>query len=332
MSTYPLIRPWGAHDAPQLVKRGHFFGQANGNYWTSIQSSEFSLPKRYLMGEEVRYLLDERASIGFNDLRQWLLNESVVGQVYPGGIHPKQHPDFYEKIRALWELCGSYGFAVEATAFTSCIPMMPDVDDQIQHWKNTQIAARGLGHVRLELVNEYNWGHGENNVHDDLLTMRPTWNLASSGSSTADAPPRQPVWDYVLYHSNGLDQWQRKVGHNAMEWGDVYKVAAHSNENTRMPDQDGSEAHAYDAAAGAALLCAGACFHSQGGKYSTHFSSTERRLAQKWVEGAQSVPLEYQDGIYIHRSDLEQHDPPTIVRAYERRLPDGRGHIVLIRY
>lgn len=314
--------------APSLVKRGKFFAQENGERWTGVMSTDFSLPKRFLMGEDVRRVLDDRASLGFNELRQWLLNESVVGQIYPGGISPKQHGDFYARLRALWELCGSYGFAVEATAFTSCVPIMTNRDDQIHHWLGTQDAAQGLKNVRLELVNEYDWGHGENAPHRDLWSMRPAGIMSSSGSSTADAPPSTPVWDYVLYHSNDLDQWQRKVGHNAMEWGDTYNCPAASNENTRMPDHDNSEAHAYDAAAGAALLCASSCFHSQGGKYSTIFSPDERRLATKWVEGAKSVPLEFQDGRYIHRNDLED---SSVIRAYERRLNDGRGHIVLIR-
>lgn len=307
---------------------GQFF-TLNGQPWTSIQSSDLSLPKRYLAGEEIRPVLDQRAAIGFNDLRQWLLNQSVVsGAGYPEGIHPNQYSNFYERLRKLWELCGSYGLAVEATAFTSCIPLMPEPEDQDRHWLRTQDAARGLGNVRLELVNEYNWGHGENAPDRSLWSKRPAGIIASSGSSTADAPPSQPVWDYVIYHSNSLNEWQRKVGHNAMEWADVYHVPACSNENTRYPDNDSSETHAYDAAMGAALLCAGACFHSHGGKFSRLFDAVEYRCAKAWVAGARSVPLEFQQGRYIHRTELEG---PTCIRAYERRLPDGRGYVIRIR-
>jgi hypothetical protein len=326
--TYQPIRPYGATSIGALGIAGQFFTM-NGQPWTSIQTSELSLPKRYLAGEDVRLVLAERAALGFNDTRQWLLNQSVVaGAGYPEGIHPNQYPDFYERLRDLWELCGSYGLAVEATAFTSCLPLMPNRNDQQRHWDRTQEAARGLGYVRLELVNEYDWGHGENAPDRSLWSMRPSGILASSGSSTADAPPPTPVWDYVLYHSNSLNEWQRKVGHNAMEWGDVYHCPGHSNENTRYPDNDSSETHAYDAAMGSALLCAGSCFHSQGGKFSRPFDATERRCAAAWVAGAKSVPLEFQRGRYIHRTDLEG---PHCIRAYERRLPDGRGHAISIR-
>jgi hypothetical protein len=163
--------------------------------------------------------------------------------------------------------------------------------------------------------------------------MRPAGILASSGSATADAPPPIPIWDYGIYHSNGLNQWQRKCPHNPMEdIADKFRVPATAGENTRYPDDEQSVQHAYDAAAGSRLLIASACFHSQGGKFSRPFDAIERAAAQVWCEGARSVPLEFQEGQYIHRTDLEIHDPPQILRAYERRLSDGRGHVVLIRY
>jgi hypothetical protein len=147
---------------------------------------------------------------------------------------------------------------------------------------------------------------------------------------------------------------------------DVHGIPAGAGENTRFPDQDSSEEHAEDAAAGAALLCALACFHSEQGKQSRLFSDTVTnshgqscgpvfRHAVAWVRGAESVPLEFQRGRYIHRTDLEStkacpshtgdgcetcggsgrvidYDAnPCYIRAYERRLPDGRGHALRIR-
>lgn len=313
--------------APMLSVDGQFF-RSHGDRWHGIQNSEFSLPKMFMLGLDVRPLLDERCGLGFNDFRCWLLNESVVGQVYPGGIHPDQHLNFYERVQRLAELIGTYGACVEYTVFTSCDPLMTNVVDQIQHWEMTQSAVRGLGNVRLELVNEYNWGEGQNAPDRALWDMRPAGIIASSGSSTADAPPPEPVWDYVLHHTNGLNEWQRRVGHNTMEWADHYRVPGCANENMRYPDDDSSTVHAYDAAAGAALLCAGACFHSQAGKFSRPFDAVERAAAEAWVAGARSVPLEFQAGQYHRRDDLLE---PGVIRVYERRLSDGRGHIVRIR-
>jgi len=204
----------------------------NGQPFTVIESSEFSLPKRYLCGEDIVPILVERAALGFNTLRCWWLNKSVVGAVYPDGIHPAQHEHFYKDMRAFTQLCASYGFICEHTAFTSTRDLMPKVDDQKWHWQQMQIALAGLPNVLLELVNEYDWGTGENAPDRSLWSMRPSGILSSSGSATADAAPPEPVWDYVLYHTNGLSEFQRKVGHNAMEYADHFKVPAVSNENT----------------------------------------------------------------------------------------------------
>lgn len=328
------VRPYfgsASGPAPVLTVDGRFF-RVNGERWTGIQSSEFSLLKRFLEDEDIAPILKARADLGFNALRVWTLNESVVGKVYAGGIHPNQYPDFYDGVHAFAQECGAAGFCVELTAFTSCVPLMPYVGDQVDHWTRLQDAVRGQPNVLLELVNEWDWGHGENAPDRSLWSMRPSGILACSGSSTADAPPVEPVWDYVCYHSNGLNEWQRKVGHNTMEWADHFRMPGSANENMRYPDDDDSTIHAYDAAAGATLLTASACFHSQGGKYSRPFDDIETAAAASWVMGARSVPLEFQAGHYIHRSELEDHEQKTVLRAYERRLSDGRGHLVLIRY
>lgn len=321
---YLLLADPGSVPAPTqpatLAISGQFF-TLNGQPWTAIESSEFSLYKRHLNGEDIAPVLLQRQAIGFNLLRVWLLNTSVI----PGGLRPSMYPAFYDRLPAFAALCWSYGLLVEFTAFTQTQTLLPLVADQQAHWRHVCDALHGTPCL-LELVNEAD--QHDNRTDPSLLTMRPVGLLASSGSNGADSPPPTPVWDYVLYHSNGLNEWQRKVGHNAMEWADTYHMPAMSNENTRYPDQDASVTHAEDAAAGAALLCAGACFHSQSGKLSVPFDATEFGAAVAWVRGATSVPLEFQRGQYHHRTELEGQD---CIRAYDRRLPDGRAHVVKIR-
>jgi hypothetical protein len=312
---------------------GEFFC-VDGQAWTAIETSDFSLYKRYLDGEDIAPILTERQSLGFTLLRVWLLNTSVI----PGGLQPKDYPQFYDRLRPFVALCGAYGLRVEFTAFTQAPSLMPSKADQVAHWTRTQDALRGLP-VLLELVNEYDHGSPPDNAPDRaLFSMRPVGMLASSGSADADNAPPTPVWDYVLYHSNGLSEFQRKVGHNAMEYADQYHVPAMANENTRYPNQDASEAHAFDAAAGGALLTAGSCFHSEQGKLSTLFSQpvnvaggavqSVAPFAAAWVAGATAIPLEFRTGAYSRRDDL---NGPTVIRAYEKRLPDGRSYVLRIR-
>jgi hypothetical protein len=306
----------------QLGISGQFF-TLNGQPWTAIESSEFSLYKRYLDGEDLRPVLAERQAIGFTLLRVWMLNTSVI----PGGLRPAQYPQFYASLAPFAALCASYGCCVEFTAFTQTKTLMPTLGEQRAHWENVQVALRGVPNVLLELVNEAD--QHDNATDPALLTMRPSGSLASSGSNGAGSLAPTPVWDYGLYHSNGLSEWQRKCAHNAFEKvAELHHIPAMANENTRYPDQDSSVVHAEDAAAGAALLSAGACFHSAAGKLSVPFSAVEFQAATAWVRGAESVPLEFQHGQYHRRDDLLE---PGLIRVYERRLPDGRGWIVRIR-
>ena len=307
---------------------GRFFTM-NGQPWTAIETSDFSLFKRYLDRESVTPILLQRQEIGFNCLRVWLLNQSVIGGRNGGfdgsRIHPADYPDFYEALGSFVSLCGQYGMVVELTVFTQTQTLMPNRWDQQQHLDRTADAVRGHSNALLELVNEGD--QHDNAVASDL--RRPVGVLIARGSNGADQMPPRPPWDYELYHTNDLDEFQRKVGHNAMEWADQSGTPCMSNENTRYPDRDSNAVHAYDAAMGGALLCAGSCYHSTSGKFSTRFADgPELECARAWVAGARSVPLEFQRGAYRHRDDLEG---PECIRAYTRTLSDGRAHLIRIR-
>jgi hypothetical protein len=293
--------------------RDKFFWKKNGERLNIIQNSEFSLYKYYLDGQNIQHILEERKALGFNCLRVWLLNTSVI----PGGLIPNKYPEFYKKLAPFAALCSAYGFYVEFTVFTQTKSLMPGVNEQ-------QAALQGVPNVLLELVNEYD--QHDNDCSNQL--SKPKGIISSHGSGGSDALGKQPFWDYTQYHTNTLSEWQRKVGHNAMEIADEYRIPCISNENKRYPDNDSSSIHAYDAAAGATLLTAGACYHSQGGKFSRLFNDVEKYCAMEWVRGAKSIDLAYREGLYRHESDMEN---DQILRAYSREIPGSKAY-VLIRY
>lgn len=308
---------------------GRYFSRVNGDRMTLMGSSEFSLFKRYLDNDWPTFnpVISERKAVGFNILRIWLLNWSVVAfrnGVEQDMIHPNQYSDYYERLTKFVDFLGGEGFCVELTVFTSTQGLMPNPNDQQNHLNRTVAAVAGRRNVILELVNE-------NDQHDNAVwegLSRPSGVIISHGSNGADATGVRPTWDYEEYHTNGLNEWWRKTGHNAMEKADESNAPCWSNENERYSDNTRSRENAYDAMAGAALLCAGGCFHSQGGKFSKQFDSDELECAKEWVRGGLSVPLEYQPGQYLRRDDLLR---PGLIRVYERRLSDGRGWIVEIR-
>jgi hypothetical protein len=324
---------WHAiHDKPQpvvlprLVPAGSVFKLDTGGPFTAVQCSDFNLFGRYLIeGEDaVRQVLAERQAIGFNMLRVWSEyqgNATFTADI--GRLVPGEHADYSAKLTAFLALASAYSFYVELTVFTGTgIP---------GHWARVGAVAQGATNVLLELANEVN-------AHpsiDPRAYQKITGVICSHGSNGSQAVPVRPAWDYETAHFNDAFQWPRKVGHNSME----YSVGADqlpasgkpviANENTR-PDKDGNINHFYDAAAGAALLCAGSCFHSQSGKRSSLFDSRDREFAKAWVAGAKSVPLSAQGQPYKHRMDLERPDAGTTgERIYQRG--DDPAAIVKIR-
>jgi hypothetical protein len=311
---------------PRLVPTGGVFRLETGARWTAIECSDFNLFGRYLIegADAIRPVLKERADIGFNLLRVWSEyqgNAQFTADI--GRLVPSEHPTYYDELAPFFARCASYGLYVELTVFTGTgIP---------GHWENigNTVIRKGVTNVLLELANEVN-------AHPsiDPTAYQPIPGvLCSHGSNGAQSIPVRPPWHYETAHWNDTNEWWRKVGHNAWEFteGADQLPASHvptlSNETTR-PDHDGTLHHFYDAAAGAALLCAGSCFHSQSGKKSALFSDFDRPFAEAWVAGARSVNLEFQEGRYVHAMELEG---PTDLRVYQKILPDGRRETVRIR-
>jgi hypothetical protein len=105
----------------RLVIRGKFFYLETGEPFTVIECSDFSLLKRFIMGDDITPVLQQRADLGFNMLRVWTLNTSVI----PGGLEPKRVPNFYASLSAFLDLCSQYGLRVELMAFTQTQTLMP---------------------------------------------------------------------------------------------------------------------------------------------------------------------------------------------------------------
>lgn len=316
---------------PRLVASGRFFALGDGTPWVGIQASDFNLLNRSEAGEDIEPVLRQRSQLGYNLLRVWTAFDLIPQGI--GRLIPRERPGLYEHIPTFLRLLARYGLYVELTGFAgpSGFPAegrqpVEVLAEMLDHWEHLSDACVGSTNALLEGANEYD--HPLNQGVPVRQFMRPEGLLACHASATADVVSLQPHWSYGTYHTNDLDQWWRKVGHNAMEFADSYSIPFTSNENTRFPDRDDSPVHAYDAAKAAALLCAGACFHSVHGKSSELWTGRELICAGAWANGMREVPLAFQRGQYHHRVDLEG---PGTLRAYDRTLPDGRKFEVLIR-
>lgn len=311
---------------PRLVPTGTYFRRDDGTRFTAIECSDFNIFSRFIAGEDIRPILQERADVGFNMLRVWgaydSTNPAFLAEI--GRLDPREHGDYYTKLKEFFDLANTYGLYVEFTVHTAAaIP---------GHWEQSGAVAQQVTNVILELTNE-------NNAHTPNLDPRqfnpiPGVVCSRGSNGSQSVPVREPSWmNYETFHTNDAFEWWRKGGHNGMELsvGTEGIVPSHVailvNENTR-PDRDGNQNHHEDAAAAAALLVAGSCHHTPSGKKSALFSPQDLAFAVAFVRGAKSVNLNVQDGAYIRRDDLLGTEN---LRVYERRMPDGLSHIVKIR-
>lgn len=299
---------------PRLRPVGQFFALETGEPFTAIEHSDFDLLNRWQHGEDITAILAQRAGAGFNMLRVWTLYDLQASNI---GVFLDID---YARVPEFLRLCAQYGLYVEFTAYTSL--------ERQEHWDSLVAACQGSTNVLLELVNE---GDLPVNAIDFGRYAKPSGILTSHGSSGAEHNPIVPYWDYVTFHTNGASEEQRKVGHNAME---LWSGPTLTNETSRFPDVgmwrgaslERQKQLAFDSAAGAALLCAGSCFHSVAGKVSALWDDATQAVATAWAAGARSVLCTCQSGQYRHRDDLE---PAGVLRTYQRG--DAAACIVPIR-
>jgi hypothetical protein len=294
--------------------RGHVFETETGEPFTVIQASDFNLLNRWQHGEDIRPILAQRVGCGFTMLRVWTLYDLAAANI--GTFLDID----YARVRDFLRLCATFRLYVELTAYTSL--------ERKEHWDALIEAVRGEPNVFLELGNELDLP-----VNRIVMTRygRPLGVLASHGSASSQTVPPWEPWDYLGWHTNGASEEQRKVGHNAMEKPEAeigWRGPVLTNETSRFPevgmwvgaDPSRVRALAYDSAAGAALLCAGACFHSICGKSSVLFDAATVDAALAWTQGARSVPLAVQHHPYTRRDDLLT---PELLRVYQRGATDA---------
>jgi hypothetical protein len=289
---------------PRLRVRGHAFELETGEPFTAIQCSDFNLLCRFQSGEDIRPILQQRVGCGFNLLRVWTLY-SIPNIGYYLDID-------YAQVGPFLRLCATFRLYVEFTAYTST--------ERPDHWDRLVAAAKTESNALIELVNE---GTIPVNRIDLARYARPTGILASHGSGGSEGDPPWAPWDYITFHTNGADEEQRKVGKQAFDLAETAGVPVLTNETSRFPDVGmwrGADAArrralAYDSASGAALLCAGSCFHSVQGKTSVLWDAETVDAALAWTAGARSVPIAVQHQDYRRRDDLLT---PDLLRVYQR--------------
>lgn len=123
------LRPWPA-ERGRLTIDGHFFRDEAGAHWQWRGCTDFLLFHRYLQGEDIQPVLDERIAMGFNVLR-------VLGMVawdrLGFAFYPQRIPDYYTKLRAFADLLATNGLRMEFVVFADAQIIMPHEAEQEAH-------------------------------------------------------------------------------------------------------------------------------------------------------------------------------------------------------
>lgn len=288
--------------------------QINGAFFneTIIEASSFKLLKRFLDNENIAPVMDELVGLGFNTVRVFGMCRLMWD------LNPAAYVNFYSRLADFVDYAGSHGLYIEFVVFPDCALVIPNTNDQLNHYAGVFQALKNKTNVLLELQNE---ADQTPNAIDIQRFSRPGGMIACHGSNGSQASPIRPWWSYETFHTNDASEWWRKDSHNAMEFseGADQITASHvpvlSNENTRFPDHDANVNHYYDAAAASALLCAGSCFHYVNGKESSPMTAQEQAGGKAHCDGAKSVDLSQRVFPYQHRAELEG---PADLRVYSR--------------
>src|SRR5436190_18081444 len=197
-------------DLRRLVVNGQFFGTSDGQPFTAIECSDFQLFQRFLNGEDIKPVLDERQEIGFNTLRVF----GTCANMFR--LFPQDFGDRYWK--ALPEFCGQagkFGCYVEFTVFADATIVVPDVNDQLDVWRRLSAVAPAIPNLLVEAINEAD--QVVNRLDSINRLTKIAGVLCSHGSNGGGQVPVRPAWDYETFHTNLQSEWWRKTGHNAME-------------------------------------------------------------------------------------------------------------------
>lgn len=313
-----------------LHSDGEFFRTSDNQPWSQYGVTDFRLLQMELQGENTDAIIDDRKGLGFN-LHRILMMADMMFKLSPGT------PGYWDAFRRLRDKLRNKGQRAEWVVFADATRVIPALSTQQAYARQVNVEVVGNFDL-LELVNE-----NDQTVNSIAALAFPRFsNLCSRGSNGADAPPvgcsfitdgngqvigmRVDVtpWDYVPQHPSRPADWPRRVGHNTMEWADEAHVVGMTNETCR-PDQGGGPVVSdfFDAAVNAALLCGGATFHSDGGKFSRIFSGPDRACAEGWMRGARVVGLDYRLGRYVgnqsHEMPIEWREGDSS-RAHARLL------------
>jgi len=173
---------------PEIQVNGMFFnvGHIRGN-------TDFLLYKKFLDSVDIEPILLQRMDLGSRFVR-------TIGMVNSfAKWHPQDYGDnFYWSIKDFSKLLNDYGIYWYFNVFADTQEVMPNEQQQIDHYNRVCDELSKYNNIFLELVNEQ--GQHSNSVDRSKFNKHPNI-VSSSGSFGSRIPPDPPHWDFIDYHS-----------------------------------------------------------------------------------------------------------------------------------
>lgn len=284
-----------AFSAPSRLHVGshYFFNERNERVFLK-GVTDFLLYKRYLDGENIRPILQQRSELGANACR-------IIGMVSSfSHWFPQEYGNrYYEGIIPFHRLLAEYGLYTYWTVFADTQIVMPNKQDQIIHFDRVVAYLKECPNSTGELVNEP-YAH-DNATDDPFAFQRPTVVPFSAGSYNdkyGSQMPPPPRWDFHDFHTPRISEPNREgknVGDQCMSTNPNYLngMAVLSGEPDKFgrPDPNGKPRHtdprlAMAMAGTARGTACGIFYHTNAGIMSVPFSDdfgwNEIACAKAW--------------------------------------------------
>lgn len=300
--TLPRIHARGEEHGPIRVD-GKVFRDENGNIWRWRGFTDFLLFYKFLTGVNIGAILDERIALGANVLRVF----GMVGWDYVNPrFSPGNFPNYFDKLGEFIGMLADRKVRTEFVIFADAQGIMPDPEAQKQHAAAVMSQLAGGWNVFVETCNE----PFKNGVDVSKVVPPAVGIPRASGrydvDTSTDGTQSLFALDYGTTHPERKDEWPR-TAKDLLElregWPPTFRgvpkpwVADEpmGADETKQPGKrsNNPDDFAYFAAC-AALMGAGATFHSTDGIQSQLLRPVQRACAVAFFDAFQYFPADAQ--------------------------------------
>jgi hypothetical protein len=339
----PIVPP--ADEAGAIAVTHPTMSDANGS-WRWKGFSDFLLFYRYLIGEDITALLDERLGLGVNVFRVFAM--VAWSEVQPR-FYPQDFSDYHPRLKSFIALLQARHARMELSVFPDGKIVMPDEAERQAFLRDVVATVADAWNVFIEVGNEpfQNLPGGDIEaceLADGILDT--TTALVASGAYHARSSTEWRPWppgDFGTTHCERSDEWPRKCkdiydlamdgaaeGETRVPWiGDEPMGCADANEPGRRSNVPLDFAYY---AAGCAMFGPGATFHPDVGTHSAPLTAIQRDCGEAFYWALDWVPRDapywdYQRGDMGSEAGIGNmpvlHDDALEIRSYAKTNPEG---------